>query len=87
MNNNVFYFAGIHNDSGCAILTMEAIEKLKPIHNRQPIMLKHNEAKDYLNGNDRFTSSLSMRVEYYPVNRIMNSPYVNNEKNIKECKI
>jgi putative SOS response-associated peptidase YedK len=66
---------------------MEANEKLAPIHNRQPIMLKHNEARDYLNGKDRFTSSLSRRVEFYPVDRMMNSPNVNNEKNIEECKI
>ena len=87
MNNEVFYFAGIHNDLGCAILTMEAIEKLSPIHNRQPIMLKHDEVKDYLNGKDVFNSCLSKRVEYYPVNRIMNNPKVNNKKNIEECKI
>ena len=87
MNNDVFYFAGIYNDSGCAILTMEANEKLAPIHHRQPIMLKHNEARDHLKGKDRFTSSLSRRVEFYPVDRMMNSPNVNNEKNIEECKI
>ena len=50
-------------------------------------MLKHNEARDYLNGKDRFTSSLSRRVEFYPVDRMMNSPNVNNEKNTEECKI
>ena len=84
MNNQMFYIAGIYNETGCALLTKEANEKLSPIHNRMPIILKHNEARDYLNGKDRFGSSLSMHVEFYPVDRMVNSPRVNNAKNIEE---
>tara|TARA_B100001175_G_C19294970_1_gene535341 strand:- start:83 stop:649 length:567 start_codon:yes stop_codon:yes gene_type:complete len=87
LDHQMFYIAGIYNESGCVLLTKEANQKLSPIHHRMPIILKHNEARDYLNGKDRFGSSLSMRIEFYPVDRMVNSPRVNNEKNIEECRI
>ena len=49
MNNNLFTFAGIYTEyqdvKGCAIITKEANEKLSKIHNRMPVMLKHNEVE------------------------------------------
>ena len=84
MDHQMFYIAGIYNETGCALLTKEANKKLSPIHHRMPIILKHTEARDYLNGKDRFGSSFSQRIEFYPVDRMVNNPRVNNAKNIEE---
>ena len=85
MNSNLFTFAGIYTQyqgvKGCALITKEANEKLSKIHNRMPVMLKHNEGRDWLNGEDVYSSSLSVRIEYYPVSTMVNSP----SNNIPEC--
>ena len=84
MNNKIFFFAGIYNEyqqqNGCAIITKEANEKLKGIHHRMPVLLKFNEGRDWLAGKNIYTSSLSERIEYYPVSTIVNSPKNNDKK-------
>ena len=91
MSNKVFNFAGIYTEhqdvKGCAIITKEANEKLSKIHHRMPVMLKSNEGRDWLKGKDVFTSSLSERVEYYPVDKIVNSPINNDERCVEEIKL
>ena len=71
MNNKIFSFAGIYTEyqeqKGCAIITKEANEKLGNIHHRMPVLLKYNEGRDWLAGKNVFSSSLSERIEYYPV--------------------
>ena len=91
MCNKVFNFAGIYTEyqgvKGCAIITKEANEKLSKIHHRMPVMLKSNEGRDWLKGKDVFTSSLSERVEYYSVGKIVNSPRNNDERCVEEIKL
>ena len=91
MSNKVFNFAGIYTEyqgvKGCAIITKEANEKLSKIHHRMPVMLKSNEGRDWLKGKDVFTSSLSERVEYYSVGKIVNSPRNNDERCVEEIKL
>ena len=91
MSNKVFNFAGIYTEyqgvKGCAIITKDANEKLSKIHHRMPVMLKHNEGRDWLKGKDIYTSSLSERVEYYPVDKIVNSPRNNDERCVEEIKL
>ncbi len=91
MCNKVFNFAGIYTEyqgvKGCAIITKEANEKLSKIHHRMPVMLKSNEGRDWLKGKDVFTSSLSERVEYFSVDKIVNSPRNNDERCIEEIKL
>ena len=91
MSNKVFNFAGIYTEhqdvKGCAIITKEANERLSKIHHRMPVMLKSDEGRDWLKGKDVFTSSLSERVEYYPVDKIVNSPINNDERCVEEIKL
>ena len=91
MSNKVFNFAGIYTEyqgiKGCAIITKDSNEKLSKIHHRMPVMLKHNEGRDWLKGKDVYTSSLSERVEYYPVDKIVNSPRNNDERCVEEIKL
>ena len=82
MNHALFTFAGIFTEykgiNGCAIITKDANEKLSKIHHRMPVVLKYNEGRDWLKGKDVFTSSLSERIEFYPVDKMVNSPKNNN---------
>ena len=91
MSNKVFNFAGIYTEyqgvKGCAIITKDANEKLSKIHHRMPVMLKHNEGRDWLKGKDVYSSSLSERVEYFPVDKIVNSPRNNDERCVEEIKL
>ena len=91
MSNKVFNFAGIYTEhqdvKGCAIITKEANERLSKIHHRMPVMLKSDEGRDWLKGKDVFTSSLSERVEYYSVGKIVNSPRNNDERCVEEIKL
>jgi len=83
MNNKIFSFAGIYTEyqeqKGCAIITREANEKLHNIHHRMPVLLKYNEGRDWLAGKNVFSSSLSERIEFYPVSTRVNSPQNNSE--------
>ena len=91
MSNKVFSFAGIYTEyqgiKGCAIITKDANEKLSKIHHRMPVMLKHNEGRDWLKGKDVYSSSLSERVEYFPVDKIVNSPRNNDERCVEAIKL
>jgi len=83
MNNKIFSFAGIYTEyqeqKGCSIITREANEKLRNIHHRMPVLLKFNEGRDWLAGKNVFSSSLSERIQFYPVSTRVNSPQNNSE--------
>ena len=80
--DEVFLFAGIYkkynNENGCALITKEANNHLQKVHHRMPVLLKYEQARDWLNGGDLFQSNLSNEIEYYPVSNFVNNPTNNN---------
>ena len=80
--DEVFLFAGIYkkynNENGCALITKEANNHLQRVHHRMPVLLKYEQARDWLNGGDLFQSDLSNEIEYYPVSNFVNNPTNNN---------
>jgi len=69
------YFAGIYNDdSGCAIVTREALGGIANIHHRQPVLLDARAVVPWLDGHDLFASAISHQVQYHPVSRAVNKP-------------
>jgi len=44
-----------------------------------PVLLKYNEGRDWLAGKNVFSSSLSERIEFYPVSNRVNSLQNNSE--------
>ena len=51
-----------------------------------PVLLKYDQARDWLNGGDLFQSELSDEIEYYPVSGFVNNPSNNSLKCISEMK-
>ena len=76
--DEVFLFAGIYkkynNENGCALITKKANNHLQKVHHRMPVLLKYEQARDWLNGGDLFQSDLSNEIEYYPVSNFVNNP-------------
>ena len=64
-DTKAMYMAGLYNEykdgSRFVILTAEANEPMKPIHNRMPVILMPSEVSDYINDND-FARELIQRV-------------------------
>jgi putative SOS response-associated peptidase YedK len=65
------YLAGLYNDypdgSRFAIITTEANESMKPVHNRMPVLLLPNEVEEYLNSERlacEILGRIPPRVEY-----------------------
>ena len=51
-NKSLLCFAGIFNySSGACIVTVQSQENISHIHNRQPIILKEEYIKEWLNNN------------------------------------
>ena len=68
---------------GCAIVTLEATENLKPIHDRMPAILDKTSYGDWIQGTeeDVYDLSISDKIDFYPVSTIVNNP----SNNVKDC--
>ncbi|MDF2141730.1 SOS response-associated peptidase [Paenirhodobacter sp. CAU 1674] len=51
----------------CTILTREANEDMRAIHDRMPVVLNANEREAWLGGSDDVTLGAGARLEHYPV--------------------
>ena len=63
-DNEIFYFAGIKNASGAAIVTIDAHPSLANIHHRQPMFLDRLEIFHWLANRQRISSSNLLAVSY-----------------------
>ena len=54
-DNEIFYFAGIKNTSGAAIVTIDAHPSLANIHHRQPMFLDRLEISHWLKNKKRIS--------------------------------
>jgi len=81
LNGELFCFGGVYGgyrgQVGCAIVTTEAVDHLKNVHERMPFIVQRAHYKDWLNSNtvNSFDDSLARLIEYYPVSSYVNNPY------------
>ena len=68
------YFAGLHNSSGCLILTRQSVSSIEHIHHRQPVLLSENDAIFFLKGEDIFDSDANRDILFHRVSRTVNNP-------------
>lgn len=71
------FFAGIYNESGCLILTRNAINEIQHIHHRQPVLLEDFEIDRYLRGEDLFNSDANNNLGFHQVSKKVNDPLNN----------
>lgn len=84
LKDSLLYFAGIYNSiSGCCIITTKSQESLCHIHDRQPLILKENALKDWLEFKYNAEFKNSEPLCYHKVNTIVNSPTNNSKLNIR----
>ena len=84
-NNDLFYFAAIYNNTGGAIVTIDAQACLKNIHHRQPMVLNSEEVDEWLYSEKRVIFSRLIEViSSYEVSRYVNSPRNNDTKCIQK---
>jgi putative SOS response-associated peptidase YedK len=82
-------FAGIYSEYedgkyAYSILTQDANDKIKEIHDRMPVILTYQEEKNWLKGNiapDMIDSIASQELTIYPVKKLVNNP----ENKSKAC--
>ena len=86
LNQKLFNIAGIHNETGCAIVTREALGNLQHIHHRQPVLLTDSESQRWLAGDLIFESRLTDDISIYEVSSYVNSPNNNDAKCIEEVR-
>ena len=81
MNGELMFFAGIYNNNGCCIVTIEASKKISFIHHRQPLILFENEFLNWINNKDTsFISDKNKELNFYRVNEIVNNSNSNTEQ-------
>ena len=84
-DNEIFYFAGIKNTSGAAIVTIDAHQSLANIHHRQPMILDRLEIFHWLSNRQSISSSnLLEKIKSHPVSKYVNSPINNDQRCIFE---
>jgi putative SOS response-associated peptidase YedK len=80
LGESSFCFAGVYGgyrgQVGCAIVTLEATDHLKPIHSRMPAILDKSAYQDWIQGSeeDVYDLSISNKIEFYKVSTIVNNP-------------
>ena len=87
-DNEIFYFAGIKNASGAAIVTINAHPTLANIHCRQPMFLDRQEISVWLKDKQKVSSSsLLERIKSHPVSKYVNSPINNDQRCILKADL
>ena len=80
LNGDIFFFGGVfggyRGKVGCAIVTKDAVESLKNIHQRMPLIISRQHFQDWLNGDNIDCSDIfsSKAIINHPVSTHVNNP-------------
>ena len=86
LNGDVFFFGGVfggyRGKVGCAIVTTEAVESLKAIHERMPLIISKQHFQNWLNGDDiNCEDTFSAKsIVHHTVSKHVNNPQHNDPK-------
>ena len=85
-DGDIFFFAGVYGGYrgklGCAIVTMEAQETTKEIHERMPLIVARSHFKEWLEGSDSnsFDEAMVKSIKHHRVSTHVNNPTNNDPK-------
>ena len=85
-DGDIFFFAGVYGGYrgklGCAIVTMEALETTKEIHERMPLIVARPHFKEWLEGSDSnsFDEAMVKSIKHHRVSTHANNPTNNDPK-------
>ena len=85
-DGDIFFFAGVYGGYrgklGCAIVTMEALETTKEIHERMPLIVARSHFKEWLEGSESnsFDELMVKSIKHHRVSTHVNNPTNNDPK-------
>ena len=87
INSSLMFLASIHQNNQFCIITREATDSIKEIHNREPLILNEEQISNYLDikkeGIDFLKSIKAPELKFYEVSKNVNKPINNHLSLIK----
>ena len=84
-DDQIMYFAGIHQNNQFCIITREASEKISSIHHREPVIINQSQINNYLNIKKNAIEVLNSikppNLKFHEISKDVNNP-VNNDPSI-----
>ncbi len=84
-NNEMMFFAAIHQNKKFCIITREATEKNSVIHHREPVIINQNQINNYLNLKKEAMEILNSikppNLKFHEISKDVNNP-MNNDPNL-----
>jgi putative SOS response-associated peptidase YedK len=81
-DNEIMFFAAIHQNNQFCIITREATEKINAIHHREPLIVNQSQINNYLNvkkdAMEILNSIKPPNLKFYEISKDINNP-VNND--------
>jgi len=72
------FFAGIYEKNQFCIITKEAQDSVKEVHNREPVIINQSQLINYLNvkkdGYELLQSLKPPKLNYHPISKDVNNP-------------
>mgnify|MGYP001163471073 CR=1 FL=1 len=84
LKRNFFFFAGLHNEKECCILTKTNTINNYNVHSRQPVCLTYDLTDEWLKNSNLL--ELKKKLNFHQVSSLVNSPRNNNEELIENIK-
>ena len=84
-DDQIMYFAGIHQNNQFCIITREASEKISSIHHREPVIINQSQINNYLNIKKNAIEVLNSikppNLKFHEISKDVNNP-INNDPSI-----
>ena len=85
VQNRFLYFAGLYNNIGCVVVTMDSFQYLSKVHRRQPLFLKENQIDSWIK-NDKRNIIFDELVNFHQVSTEVNKTWCNSNDLIIEVE-
>ena len=77
-DKDLMFFAGIYEKNQFCIITKEAQDNVKEVHNREPVIINQSQLINYLNvkkdGYELLQSLKPPKLNYHPISKDVNNP-------------
>ena len=84
-DNDLIFFAGIFQDNKFCIITREASNEIKEIHNREPLIINKSQINNYLNikknGMEILNAIKAPKIKFHEITKDVNNP-INNDPSL-----
>ena len=81
-NDDMMFFAAIHQNNQFCIITREATEEISKIHHREPLIINQNQMNNYLNikkdAMEILNSIKPPKLKFHEIKKDVNNPINNN---------